>query len=131
MMETTPLNIPPKSSEDAHMQTLRVLFRSALIGAALLAASASHAALDVGRAKALLSQNACLGCHAVESRVVGPAYKDVAAKYKGGNPVVLGARIKSGGAGKWGEIAMPPQAQLSDADARILAAWILADCPDK
>lgn len=130
MRETTPLITPP-TQISAYMRTLRVLFRGTLIGAALLAASASHAALDIARAKALVSQNACLGCHAVESRLVGPAYKDVAAKYKGGDPAVLGARIKSGGSGHWGEIAMPPQAQLSDADTRILAAWILAGCPDR
>jgi cytochrome c len=130
-METSPLNILPNSSEYARVQIVRVLCRISFIGAALLAASASHAELDVGRAKALLSQNACLGCHAVESRVVGPAYKDVAARYKGGDPAALAARIKSGGSGKWGEIAMPPQAQLSDADTRILATWILAGCPDQ
>lgn len=131
MMETTPLNTPPKSNEDAHMQTLHVLFHSTLIGAALLVASASHVALDVGRVRALFSQNAYLDYHTVGSRVVEPVYKDVVAKYKGGNPIVLDACIKPDGVGKWGEIVMPPQAQSSDVDIRILAVWILADYPDQ
>jgi len=78
--------------------------------------------------KELASKNACLGCHAVENKVVGPAFKDVAKKYAGQKDAVavLAKNIKAGGAGKWGPVAMPAQNQLSEADAKTLAAWILA-----
>ena len=70
----------------------------------------------------------CMGCHAVERKMVGPAYKDVAAKYKGDKKAAeaLAATIKAGGSGKWGPVPMPAQAALSDADAKTLATWILA-----
>ncbi|MDE2201548.1 MAG: cytochrome C [Burkholderiaceae bacterium] len=99
--------------------------------ALLLATTLAHAAVDVGRAKALLSQNACLGCHSVSSRLVGPSYHEVGEKYKGGDPATLAARIRSGGTGKWGQLEMPPQTNLSAADARVLAEWILAGSPDQ
>ena len=95
----------------------------------LFAAAASHAAIDAAKAKELASKNACLGCHAAATKLVGPAYKDVAAKYKGKAPAELAARIKSGGSGKWGNVPMPAQAQLSDADAKLLAEWVLAGAP--
>lgn len=75
----------------------------------------------------LAQKNACLACHAVDKKLVGPAYQEVAAKYKGQKDAeaALVASIKKGGAGKWGPVPMPPQAQLSDADAKALAQWIL------
>ena len=77
--------------------------------------------------RALAEKNGCLGCHAVAAKLVGPAYKDVAAKYvdQPGATEMLAKSIRTGGAGKWGELAMPPQSQLSEADAKKLAAWIL------
>ena len=77
--------------------------------------------------KALAEKNGCLGCHAVAAKLVGPAYKDVAAKYvdQPDATEMLAKSIRAGGTGKWGEMAMPPQAQLSEADAKKLAAWIL------
>lgn len=76
----------------------------------------------------LATKNACMGCHAVATKLVGPAYADVAKKYAGQKDAEanLTKSIKAGGAGKWGQIPMPAQAQLSDADAKKLAAWILA-----
>ena len=77
--------------------------------------------------KALAEKSGCLGCHAAAVKLVGPAYKDVAAKYAGQPDAteMLAKSIRSGGTGKWGEMAMPPQSQLSEADAKKLAAWIL------
>ena len=77
--------------------------------------------------KALAEKNGCLGCHAAAVKLVGPAYKDIAVKYAGqrGAPEMLAKSIRAGGTGKWGEMAMPPQSQLSAADAKKLAAWIL------
>ena len=78
--------------------------------------------------KALAEKNGCLGCHAVSVKLVGPAYKDVAAKYadQPDATAMLATSIRAGGTGKWGEMAMPPQLQLSEADAKKLAAWILS-----
>jgi cytochrome c len=77
--------------------------------------------------EALANKNACLGCHAIGAKMVGPAFKDVAAKYAGQTDAqaVLVKSIKNGGIGKWGDMPMPPQGALSDADAKKLAAWIL------
>lgn len=75
----------------------------------------------------LAKKNNCLACHAVDKKIVGPAYQDVAKKYAGqaDAEATLAKSIKAGGSGKWGPIPMPPQAQLSDADAKTLAAWVL------
>jgi cytochrome c len=103
---------------------------SSVLAAGLLAvAASSHAAVDAAKAKEIASKNACMGCHAAATKMVGPAYKDVAAKYKGKKPAELAASIKAGGAGKWGPVPMPPQAALSDADAKLLAEWVLAGAP--
>jgi cytochrome c len=77
--------------------------------------------------QALASKHGCLGCHAAATKLVGPAYRDVAAKYGGdaGAPAALVQGIRNGGTGKWGEMVMPPQPQVSEADAKRLAAWIL------
>jgi len=76
----------------------------------------------------LAKNNNCMACHAVDKKIVGPAYKDVAKKYAGqpDAEATLAKSIKAGGSGKWGTIPMPAQAQLSDADAKALAAWVLA-----
>lgn len=76
---------------------------------------------------ALAQKNACMACHSVDKKLVGPAYQDVAKKYAGqaDAQAQLAKSIKAGGSGKWGAVPMPPQAALSDADASTLAAWIL------
>ena len=78
--------------------------------------------------EALARKSDCLGCHAVATKLVGPAYKDVAAKYAGKKDAesMLVTKIIKGGSGSWGAIPMPANPQVSDADARILAKWILA-----
>ena len=77
--------------------------------------------------KDLAQKSGCLACHAIDKKVVGPAYQDVAKKYAGQADAEarVMANIKSGGAGKWGPIPMPAQAALSDADLKVLARWIL------
>ena len=106
-----------------------------LILGAVLALLAAPALADLnpveaaGRALAIdVAKGNCLACHAVSNKLVGPAYKDVAAKYKGQKDaeVTLIANIRKGGSGKWGQVPMPPQATLSDADAKALAKWILS-----
>jgi cytochrome c len=68
-----------------------------------------------------------MACHAIDKKLVGPAYKDVAAKYKGDAkaPAVLAAKIKAGGKGVWGEIPMPPN-NVTEAEAKELATWVLS-----
>jgi cytochrome c len=95
--------------------------RILLLASALALATPAFANLE------LAQKNACLACHAVDKKVVGPAYQDVARKYAGQKDAedALVKSIKGGGSGKWGPVPMPAQAALSDADARKLAAWIL------
>ncbi len=69
----------------------------------------------------------CLACHAVDKKVVGPAYKDVAAKYAGQKdaPAKLEAKVMKGGSGVWGPVPMPANPQVNAAEAKQLVAWIL------
>ncbi len=93
---------------------------SAALFLTTLLAMPAHASL------ALAAKNACTACHAVDKKLVGPAYQDVAKKYAGKSADELAKSIKAGGSGKWGPVPMPAQAALSDADAKTLAAWILS-----
>jgi len=79
---------------------------------------------DAAKAVALMQKNGCLVCHGMSNKIVGPAYTDVAKKYSG-QVDYLAAKIKSGGAGVWGPVPMPPQA-LSAADAKTIAGWLAA-----
>lgn len=97
--------------------------RALLALAALMAASAPSLA-----DQALATAKNCMACHAMDKKLVGPAYKEVAAKYAGQKDAVdkLAAKIIKGGAGVWGPVPMPANAQVSDADAKKLAAWVLS-----
>ena len=78
--------------------------------------------------EALAGKSGCLGCHAVATKLVGPAYKDVAAKYAGqaDAQTMLMQSIRNGSVGKWGELPMPAHPKISDADLKKLAAWVLS-----
>ena len=92
---------------------------------ALLAASFSlHAQAD----QALAQSKNCMACHAVDKKLVGPSYKDVAKKYAGQKdaPAMLATKIIKGGSGAWGAVPMPANSQVSDAEAAKLVSWILA-----
>ena len=69
----------------------------------------------------------CMACHAVATKLVGPSYKDVAAKYAGQKDAVdkLAAKIVKGGAGVWGPVPMPANAQVNADEAKKLAAWVM------
>ena len=77
---------------------------------------------------ALATSKNCMSCHAVERKVLGPSFKDVAAKYKDDKGAVdtLASKIVKGGSGVWGPVPMPANNQVSEADARKLAAWVLS-----
>ena len=78
--------------------------------------------------QALATAKNCMACHAVDKKIVGPAYREVAAKYKGDKAAVdkLATKILKGGSGVWGAIPMPANPQVSDAEAKKLAAWVLS-----
>ena len=75
----------------------------------------------------LAQKKNCLACHALDKKIVGPAYKDVAKKYAGdkGAKAHLVAKVKAGGKGVWGQIPMPPNPQVSNEDAEKIVSWIL------
>ena len=81
--------------------------------------------------KPLLDKGGCLACHSVDKKIVGPAFHDVAEKYKGDAKAVdrLAEKIVKGGGGVWGPVPMPPASGISLADAKILATWVLAGAP--
>ncbi len=77
---------------------------------------------------ALATKNNCMACHAVETKLVGPSYKDVAKKYatQKDAAATLALHITKGSTGVWGAIPMPANPQVNDADAKKLAAWVLS-----
>ena len=95
-----------------------------LATAAFATAGQAVAAAD---GEAIAKAKGCFSCHAVDKKLVGPAYKDVAAKYKGDAkaPAALAAKIKAGGKGAWGEMPMPPN-NVTEDEAKKLAAWVLS-----
>lgn len=95
-----------------------------IAAAAVLAMAAGVASAD----QALAQKSACMSCHQVDKKVVGPSYKDVAKKYKGdakASEHIVGV-IKKGGKGVWGPVPMPPHPQVSDDNAKKLADWVLS-----
>ncbi|HEV8106721.1 MAG TPA: c-type cytochrome [Burkholderiales bacterium] len=94
----------------------------------LAAAAAFPASLPAYAQEELAKKHACLACHAVDKKLVGPAYKDVAAKYRGdaGAEAKLVDKVKKGSQGTWGQVPMPPNANVPDADVRALVKWILS-----
>ncbi len=95
-----------------------------LLLAVLGLAATSPALADL----ALATSKNCMSCHAVERKVLGPSFKEIAAKYKDnkGAPDMLAGKIIKGGSGVWGQVPMPANNQVSEADAKKLAAWILS-----
>ena len=94
---------------------------------ALMAAAGVVMAGQVHADEALAKAKNCMACHAVDKKLVGPAYKEVAAKYKGdkGAAATLAAKVKAGGKGVWGQVPMPPN-NVTDDEAKKLVAWVLA-----
>jgi len=94
-----------------------------LVAAGLFALAAAPAFAQAD----LAQKKNCMACHAVDKKVLGPAYKDVAAKYAGQKDAVdkLAAKVVKGGTGVWGNIPMPANPQVNDAEAKQLVQWIL------
>ncbi len=90
---------------------------------ALLAAGAGSAFANAD----LATKKNCMACHAVDKKLVGPAFKDVATKYAGDKEAVgkLTTKVVKGGSGVWGQIPMPANPQVSEAEAKQLVSWVL------
>lgn len=99
----------------------RLVMGAMVVGSAFVS-QAAMASADLAKAKN------CMACHAVANKLVGPAYKDVAAKYAGQKDAEakLVTKVIKGGSGVWGAIPMPANPQVSEADARTLVKWIMA-----
>jgi cytochrome c len=97
------------------------LIAATLLTAVALSSAPAMANLDLAK------KSNCMACHAVDKKLVGPAYEEVAKKYKGNKDAVktLSAKVKAGGSGVWGQIPMPPNAAVKDADIETLVKWIL------
>jgi cytochrome c len=86
------------------------------------------AAFPVAASDELAKKHACFACHTVDKKMVGPSYKDVAAKYRADKEAStkLAAKVKNGSQGVWGNVPMPPNAAVPDADVNTLVKWILS-----
>lgn len=95
---------------------------------ALFALIAAAACLPAMADLALATSKNCMACHAVDKKLVGPSYKDVAAKYAGQKDAVdkLAAKVMKGGSGVWGPVPMPANTQVNEVEAKKLVAWVLS-----
>lgn len=98
----------------------------------VIAGSLAQAAPTAADVQPILTKNACLACHAIDKKLVGPAYKEVAAKNKdvADASAVLAKHIKEGSSGIWGPIPMPPNPGISDDEIKLVVEWILAGTPE-
>ena len=98
------------------------LFPALTMALVAIASTSTFASEDLAKKKN------CMACHATDKKLVGPAYKEVAAKYAGQKDAVdkLAQKIVKGGSGAWGQVPMPANPQVSEAEAKQLAAWVLA-----
>ena len=119
----------PATTAVATTSTSPIASAAAATPATPLAAAPATAAapLDMKTAEAMMQKDGCAACHAVDKKIVGPAYQDVAAKYRGDKDALtkLVQKVKAGGSGVWGAVPMPPNAQVSEADIKALVSWIL------
>jgi len=98
-----------------------------IAGAGIVVAGGAQAA-DAKAAEDLLKKNACTACHAIDKKMVGPGYKEVAAKYRGQKDAEakLIDKVKKGGVGVWGQVPMPPNAGVKDDELKILVQYVLS-----
>jgi cytochrome c len=96
--------------------------------ALILGVAGMVGALPAKASDALAKKHNCLACHATDKKLVGPSYKEVAAKYRGdkGAEDKLADKVKKGGVGAWGQVPMPPNATVPDGDIKALVKWIMS-----
>src|SRR5215212_2187425 len=122
-----PIRYPDCSAAPTQARTKESMkFRIKSIAAAWLMLAAAYAGPAFAQADLAQKKN-CMACHAVDKKLVGPAYKDVAAKYAGQKDAVdkLAVKVVKGGAGVWGAVPMPANPQVTDAEAKQLVQWIM------
>lgn len=95
---------------------------------AVIAAFAAVLAGPVHADQALAQSKSCMACHAIDKKLVGPSYKDIAAKYAGQKDAAakLAEKVQKGGSGVWGPVPMPANPAVSADEAKKLVAWVLA-----
>jgi cytochrome c len=100
---------------------MKSVLASAVIAVSMLSAAPAFANKD------LATKNACMACHAVDKKLVGPAYQDIAKKYAGDATAQakLETKVKKGGSGVWGPVPMPPNVAVKDEDIKTLVKWVL------
>ena len=108
------------------MSTANGILKTVFLSVAAIAAMAPECSAQNG--EKLISGGDCSGCHALDSQVVGPSWKAIAKRYgsQAGSTAKLAARIREGGSGNWGNVAMTPHPDLTDAQSRQMVSWILA-----
>src|SRR5205085_2579668 len=113
---------PGKITHVIHLERTMKRFSLVCLAVTALVSNAALANADLAKAKN------CVACHAVASKVIGPAFKDVAAKYAGqkGAEDKLTQKVLKGGSGVWGQVPMPANTQVSEAEARTLVKWVLS-----
>jgi len=128
MATAPPAAAVPAPSSSAAPTAGTATAAGATAAAAPSATASAGAPLDLAAGEALMQKDGCGACHAVDKKIVGPAYQDVAAKYQGdaGALAKLSQKVKTGGAGVWGPVPMPPNLQVADGDIKALVSWILA-----
>ena len=99
-----------------------------LAGTCMALAALAAVAFPAAASEELAKKHNCLACHTLDKKMVGPSYKDVAAKYRADPeaPKKLAAKVKNGSQGVWGNVPMPPNATVPDADVNALVKWILS-----
>ncbi|MEO8038379.1 MAG: c-type cytochrome [Betaproteobacteria bacterium] len=105
---------------------MKLILSAAALAVGFAAAGAAHA--DAAKAAALMKGSDCMACHAEATKLVGPAYKDVAKKYAGNAGAVdmLVKKVKSGGSGVWGAVPMTPHPNMKDEDIKTIVEWVLS-----
>lgn len=103
-------------------ENMKQAFAACVMAAALLAAGVAQANEKLAQA------SGCMTCHGVDKKIIGPSFKEVAAKYRNnkGAEADLIKKVKLGGKGVWGDIPMPPNAHLKDEDIKAMVVWVLA-----
>ena len=132
-LSRTPLRSSNFLACDSAAKLLKSDVKLFLITALLSCFSLSvYASADDVKAAAVAKQNACMGCHAVDKKIVGPSFQAVAKKYANDSSanVFLKNKILKGGSGSWGVVPMPANAKLNEADVSMLTSWILRGAPN-
>lgn len=90
--------------------------------------AAAFSALPAAASEELAKKHACFACHTLDKKLVGPSYKEVAAKYRSDKAAAakLAEKVKNGSQGVWGNVPMPPNSAVPDADVKALVSWILS-----